>query len=278
MLCKAKKRLLFSSLLIISGLASACLTGPSLLDTMVEPFYNETNLPIIQQTAQAVSENHQSCIETSVNKTLQAGGFLSSSTPMGQENLAPTATETPNLTPALMRTLSARLTGTALPAALTETEVTSPPTTTQAAGGIPTVVMLESLVVPTIDNNLPLYTPLAPTPVVNIVKYDCELLEQTPKIGTLLKPWEDFDARWTIKNKSAYTWTITSTKLSYANGTRMHKYEDSYNIKNYVRPGDEIELIVDMLAPSEPGRYTTSWVLRYSTRTACILTTTIYVR
>lgn len=278
MLCKAKKRLLFSTLLILSGLASACLTGPSIIDTMVEPFYNETNLPIIQQTAQAVSGNHQSRIETSVNKTLQAGGFLSSSTSLAQEDLVPTATETPNLTPALMRTLSARLTGTALPAELTGTEAPSTPTSTQAAGGIPTVVMLESLVAPTIDNNLPLYTPLAPTPVVNIVKYDCELLEQTPKIGAVLKPWEDFDARWTIKNKSAYTWTITSTKLSYANGTRMHKYEDSYNIKNYVRPGDEIELIVDMLAPSEPGRYTTSWVLRYSTRTACILTTTIYVR
>ena len=278
MLCKAKRRFLFSTLLALTGLASACLTGPSLVDTMVEPFYNETNLPIIQQTAQAVSENHQSRIETSVNKTLQAGGFLSSSTPLAQEDLAPTATETPNLTPALMRTLSARLTGTAPPAELTETEGPSTPTNTQAAGGIPTVVMLESLVVPTIDNNLPLNTPLAATPVVSIVEYDCELLDQTPKIGTELNPWEDFDARWTIKNKSAYTWTTTTTKFSYANGTPMHKYQDSYSIKKSVRPGEEIELIVDMLVPSEPGRYSTSWVLRYSTRTACILTATIYVR
>lgn len=271
------KPTLVSALLILAGLASACLTAPSIVDTMVEPFFNETNLPIIQQTAQAVSENHQSQVETSVNKTLQAGGFLPSRTPEFPQLTVQTSTPTPNLTPALMLTLAARLTGTALPGTLEPTELAPSPTVGLTAGGIPTVVMLQTLVVPTIDNNLPLYTPQSPTPGVNIAEYDCELIRQIPKIGATMKPYEDFDARWTIKNRSAYTWTITSAKLSYANGTRMHKYDDSYPVKHSVRPGDEVDLVIDMLAPSEPGRYSTSWVLTYSTRTACILTTTIYV-
>jgi hypothetical protein len=106
--------------------------------------------------------------------------------------------------------------------------------------------------------------------------YACKVTSFSPASGTSFKPRAAFDARWTITNIGKNKWESNSVDYSYLSGDKIHKVE-SYDLPAGVEPGGSISIIVEMLAPKDPGSYTTAWSLRVDTNKFCPLILTITV-
>ncbi len=116
--------------------------------------------------------------------------------------------------------------------------------------------------------------PAVATPVSNAL---CDLTI-SPKLSTVMDPGEDFDAIWTIKNISGKTWEAGTVDYKFVRGTELHKYDKIFDLSTEVKSGDKIEIRVDMLAPHNPGTYTTNWALTTGSTTLCNLPITIIVK
>lgn len=119
--------------------------------------------------------------------------------------------------------------------------------------------------------------PYVPTPSAPAVTGECSLVSQAVAFGQDYAPNADFDARWTLKNIGSHTWQTDAVDYSYISGTRMHKYNDAYDLPKTVAPGETVEIIVDMIAPGTAGRYTTSWGLVQGSQRLCTFSITIDV-
>jgi hypothetical protein len=111
---------------------------------------------------------------------------------------------------------------------------------------------------------LPTFTPtltftitptLTPTRTVDQASW----IRQSPADGAILSPGEDFDMIWTIKNIGTNAWSARYS-YAYARGAKIQK-QDSYRLNRVVNVDDTVDIIVDMIAPSEPGSYSTAWRL-----------------
>lgn len=116
--------------------------------------------------------------------------------------------------------------------------------------------------------------PAVATPVTNAL---CEM-SVSPALSTVLKPGEDFDAIWTIKNISGKTWEAGTVDYKYVRGTELHKYDKIYDLSEEVKSGEKVEIRVDMMAPHTAGTYTTYWALTTGSTTLCNLPVTIIVK
>jgi len=116
--------------------------------------------------------------------------------------------------------------------------------------------------------------PAVATPVTNAL---CEM-SVSPALSTVLKPGEDFDAIWTIKNISGKTWEAGTVDYKYVRGTELHKYDKIYDLSEEVKSGEKLEIRVDMMAPHTAGTYTTYWALTTGSTTLCNLPVTIIVK
>jgi len=116
--------------------------------------------------------------------------------------------------------------------------------------------------------------PAVATPVTNAL---CEM-SVSPALSTVLKPGEDFDAIWTIKNISGKTWEAGTVDYKYVRGTELHKYDKIYDLSEEVESGEKVEIRVDMMAPHTAGTYTTYWALTTGSTTLCNLPVTIIVK
>jgi hypothetical protein len=85
------------------------------------------------------------------------------------------------------------------------------------------------------------------------------LVSQDPQDWTVLKPGEEIDLKWTVKNTGVREWT-TDFYYRYLSGPTGTD-GDIYMFQHSVPVGSTIVLIVDMTAPYEPGTYTTTWQL-----------------
>lgn len=83
------------------------------------------------------------------------------------------------------------------------------------------------------------------------------LISQSPTNGATLGPREDFDLVWKVKNVGSKDWN-TQYYYRYASGTKGYKNPE-YKLKSNVGAGSTANLIVDMIAPGEPGNYKTTW-------------------
>ena len=104
----------------------------------------------------------------------------------------------------------------------------------------------------------PTETPVAtvtPTPGVDQARF----VSQNPKDGTALSPGADFDMIWTIENTGTNKWS-DDYYYKYSSGWDGHK-RDKYNLSESVSEGEEIDLVVDMVAPKNSGTYTLEWKL-----------------
>jgi hypothetical protein len=84
-------------------------------------------------------------------------------------------------------------------------------------------------------------------------------IKQSPNDGTVLDPGQDFDMVWTIQNIGTNPWP-TSYSYAYARGAKIHK-QNNYKLERTVGVDETIDIMVDMVAPSEPGGYSTVWRL-----------------
>lgn len=91
-----------------------------------------------------------------------------------------------------------------------------------------------------------------------------ELVSINQVLGKTFKPGADFDLKFTLKNTGDRDWT-TSFRLKYVSGLKPSSQSgSSYDVvylASKVAAGKTVELVLDMIAPSAPGHYTTTWAL-----------------
>jgi hypothetical protein len=78
--------------------------------------------------------------------------------------------------------------------------------------------------------------------------------------GTQFKPGTTFTKTWRLENSGACTWT-NEYAVVWVFGDAMGISQTRY-LREPVRPGEVLEISVDMVAPSLPGTYQSYWKLR----------------
>lgn len=119
-----------------------------------------------------------------------------------------------------------------------------------------------SFVLPTATITLtPTRTPTE-TPTVSPTSelYQCQVLSVFPN-GATFPPGGDFDGRWSLRNNGKEQWSDQFDWV-FISGDRFQTGSDSIDLNRYINPGNDVEFIVDMLAPRSPGTYSAKWALR----------------
>ncbi len=107
--------------------------------------------------------------------------------------------------------------------------------------------------------------------------YQCDVVSSFPDYNQSFPPGGDFDGRWTLRNTGTERWG-DNVDLIYISGARFQTGGDAVDIvKSSVVTGETTDVIVDMLAPRDPGTYKTVWRLRSSNTTFCEVTLQIIV-
>lgn len=104
----------------------------------------------------------------------------------------------------------------------------------------------------------------------------CQLVSTSPT--TSVSTGSDIDVSWTIKNTSTRTWEVGSVDYKYVSGSEFQKRGDRYDIRETVKPGETIRLVVDVVAPNTAGSYSTNWALMEGSTTLCNMSYTLRVR
>lgn len=74
--------------------------------------------------------------------------------------------------------------------------------------------------------------------------------------GTEMKPGQDFDKTWRLKNTGTCTWD-SKYKIDFVQGDRMGGSAEA--VKGTVKPGATYDMTIDQQAPNSPGKYGGSW-------------------
>ena len=115
-----------------------------------------------------------------------------------------------------------------------------------------------------------------PKPTATSEPYACQKVDQTPDNGKTFKPGDNFDAVWTVKNVGSAIWEETDVDYRYKSGDKMHQFE-VYDLPESVKPGESVDLTVDMEAPDKEDTYKTTWALQRGNIVICTMTLEIYV-
>jgi len=86
-----------------------------------------------------------------------------------------------------------------------------------------------------------------------------ELVSQDPRDGFTIGPGGDFDIVWTFKNVGLRQWN-TQFYIRYLKGVEGSD-ASKYMLSAPVNVNDTATFRVDMIAPTEPGNYVTTWQL-----------------
>ncbi len=140
-----------------------------------------------------------------------------------------------------------------------------PPTMTQQVTLRPSSTPLPtftSFVLPTATitktpTRTPTETPTV-TPTNNL--YQCLVLYTFPNAASF-PAGGDFDGKWTLRNVGKEQWS-NEFDWVFVGGDRFQTSADSIDLPGYINPGNEVEFVVDMLAPRQPGEYKAKWALR----------------
>ncbi len=120
-----------------------------------------------------------------------------------------------------------------------------------------------TLAAPVLPTNTP-FVPAAPSGSAATPTPLCDLAEFVDDItvpdGTQFKPGETFTKTWRLRNQGTCTWT-TDYALVFDGGEAMDA-ELVLNLPADVPPGSEIDVSVELTAPSDPGVYRGYWRLR----------------
>lgn len=100
----------------------------------------------------------------------------------------------------------------------------------------------------------------APTPPPKPCNWAQFISDVTVPDGSLLSVGEDFTKTWQLKNIGTCTWT-TDYELVYVEGERFGS-PHVVALPDEVKPGESIELSLEMEAPQQPGEYQGDWKLR----------------
>lgn len=78
--------------------------------------------------------------------------------------------------------------------------------------------------------------------------------------GTVISPGAAFKKTWKLQNAGSSTWT-TSYSLAFVSGEKMGNIT-SVPLPQSVAPGAQIDVTVDMVAPTNPGSYQSYWKMK----------------
>jgi Ig-like domain-containing protein len=121
-------------------------------------------------------------------------------------------------------------------------------------------------------------TSMVPTIVTSDKNYACQVLSVTPVNGTTFLSRTDFDAKWKVLNVGKRLWDKGAVDYLYLSGDKFHKVA-GYDLPKAVKPGESLDLIVDMLAPKDSGSYTTNWIMQVNgANNFCPMSLTINVK
>lgn len=121
-------------------------------------------------------------------------------------------------------------------------------------------------------------TPLAPPTTASSDKtYACQVLSVSPANGTAFAARTDFDASWKVTNIGKKDWNRGSVDYAYISGDKIHKVS-LYDMPQTIKVGETTNLIVNMLAPKDPGTYVTNWALQAGANNFCTMTLGIVVK
>ena len=197
--------------------------------------------------------------------------MLSACALTGGQPPAPTVDTAPTLN--AVRTQAAETVEAELASQPTATSL--PPTSTLApsATELPTFTPVPTEV-PVIPTSTP---PPTNTPAPQIIytntptDYTCTITASSPASGYTFVPGADFDARWTVKNTGNKTWATSEIDYRFLSGEATYAAQSGYDIPKNVAPGESVEIIVDMLAPTTVGNHSTTWSLSYGSSAFCTL-------
>ncbi len=85
------------------------------------------------------------------------------------------------------------------------------------------------------------------------------IISKSPADGVSFGPNTDFDIKWTVQNTGRRAWN-QDFYYRYASGVQG-KTGSMYYVGGNLSVGDQKDLIVDMVAPGQPGTYNTYWQL-----------------
>jgi hypothetical protein len=136
-----------------------------------------------------------------------------------------------------------------------------------------TSFVLPSATITLTPTRTPTETPTV-TPTSDL--FECLVLFKQPN-GATFPPGGDFDGKWTLRNVGKEQWS-TDFDWVFVGGNRFQIGADSIDLTGYINPGNEVEFIVDMVAPGQPGSYSAKWALRRGSMYFCETEITLTVK
>ena len=82
----------------------------------------------------------------------------------------------------------------------------------------------------------------------------------TVKDGTTFAAGKEFTKTWRVKNIGTCNWTV-NYNLVFVRGDRIGAAKFNA-LEDRVRPGETVDISIDMVAPDEPGTYSGEWMLQ----------------
>lgn len=109
--------------------------------------------------------------------------------------------------------------------------------------------------------------------------YSCRQLRVTPPDYSILSPGQNFQTTWLVKNRGA-NWPGNSVYISYWRGDIPYPVDRYGPLSHYEISGGDTVRVADirMVAPSQPGIYTTTWMLSIDDMPFCGMSLTIIVQ
>jgi len=147
---------------------------------------------------------------------------------------------------------------TPLPAAVA-TDTPLPPTETLAATEIPVLPTPTAPVFMT-ATKVPSSGSYYPAPTKPTGPDAAQLVSQKFEQSSVFSPGEDFDMVWTIKNVGTKRWNL-DYYLKYESGTQFDKKNTIAYPNHSANIGQTADFLIDCVAPTTPGSYTTYWSL-----------------
>ncbi len=129
---------------------------------------------------------------------------------------------------------------------------------TQTQAALPTITVTPSktstltpTATSTSDTALPTYAPSVPDKAVLVMQSPIDYAEYGIK--------QKFDIVFVIKNEGQTTWT-RRYKIRYFSGWSVAESREVF-FPNVVKPGEEVSLVLDAIAPPYTGTYVSNWKL-----------------
>jgi hypothetical protein len=170
------------------------------------------------------------------------------------------------------------------------TETPVPPTATPVpATNTPQFTATPSLTNTPLATNTPVPPTKAPTATfipwtatpsrtATLSTYNCSITSVSPAATATQKVGSDFDGNWVVKNTGSLAWVHTDVDIKYLSGTKFQPASESLmDMKTDVASGASFTVIVDMVAPADPGTYYASWGLVQGGLVICNMNLTVVV-